>query len=161
MEARISQNKQEKQLVVSEIKDKYETAHAVVGFIYKGLSVAKFEELRKLLKKSDIEIKVYKNTLFAKAVDANEEVSKQLVNSIAYAFSYKDQYLAHKLIHKFAKANPQIEISFSFVDKKWVNKDESMIFATLPSREELIAKFMGSIMNPIRKFAATISSIQK
>ena len=150
-----------KKAVVAEIKDKFERAQSAVVIDYMGINVDEANNLRKQLRDNNVDYIVYKNTLVQKAVEGTEyeEIAKVLSGPSAFAFSYEDATAPARELKKFMKQANKMSFKAGLVEGKYFDADGIESIASLPSREELIAKFMGSISSPIQKFAFLMKAV--
>ena len=156
--------KQAKQLVIDEIKEKFEKAGSVVVVDYLGLSVAEADALRKQLREEGVDYTVYKNTLIRRAIDGTDFAGladgDTLKGSTALAFSSEDDVTAGaRVVSKAIKDFKKMAFKGGVVEGQVYDKAMVEEFATIPSKEELIARFMGSIQSPMTKLALTLKAI--
>ena len=139
--------------VVEEIKAKVENSSSVVFFEYRGLTVSETDKLRKILRESGSEFKVYKNTLAARALDMlNIDIKDELNGPKAIAFG-TDQIAPIKALADFAKDHKLLEMKVGIVDGKVAGIDELNELAKIPSREGLLSMFASGLMQHVRDFA--------
>lgn len=150
-----------KQPVVAEISELLKDAKAVVLADYRGLTVEEDTRLRKTLREAGVVYKVYKNTMINFAVKGSEfeELSKHLEGPTAIAVSKEDAALPAKLLFNFAKDSKALELKAGCVDGAYYDENGIKVIATIPSREELLSKFLGSIQSPVTNFARVIKQI--
>ena len=150
-----------KQPIVQEISEQIKDAQSVVVVDYRGLTVAEDTQLRKQLREAGVAYKVYKNTLVNFAIKGTdfESLSDVLEGPNAFAISTTDATAPARVIAKFAKTAPALEIKAGVVDGTFYDADGMKAIATIPSREELLSKFLGSIQSPITNFARVINQI--
>lgn len=120
-----------------------------------GLSVADTKSLRSVLREENISFTVAKKTLFQKAAEsANCEGfdSSVLEGAIGAAVSSEDEVTAAKMIATFAKKNKKIEIIAGIVDGKFLGTKEIVALSSMPSKDELYAKLLGSMQAPLVGF---------
>lgn len=150
------QTKARKQKILEELKEKIDKQKVVVFFDFTGLKVKDLSNLRKKLKKENGELKVAKKTLIAIAFKKlNESIAeniKKLSGEIALVFGYQDVILPAKTLWQFSRDFPSLKILGGFVENNFKAADEIIALAQLPSREELLAKLVGSIAGPISGF---------
>lgn len=153
------QTKNQKKEIVEDLVSKFKNSKAVVFSDFKGLTVKDMTNLRKELREEEISFKVVKKTLIDLALkDAGLEASvKSLEGQIALAVSEKDEVLAAKIIAKAAKANENLKIVGGFLGEKSISQEEVMALSKLPSKEELLAKFVGSINAPVSGFVNVLA----
>ena len=152
-----------KQVVIDEIKDKFEKAGSVVVVDYLGLTVAEADKMRADLRKEGVDFTVYKNTLIKRAIDGTEFAGladgEVLKGSTALAFSGDDITAGARVLAKAIKDFKKMAFKGGVVEGQVYDKAMVEEFATIPSREELIARFMGSIQSPMTKLALTLKAI--
>ena len=144
-----------KQPIVDEIKAQLDGAKSMVVVDYRGISVADVTELRKQCREAGVVYKVYKNTMVKRAVEGTEfeGVVKDLEGTNAFAISKDDATAPARIVANFIKKAKCCELKSGVVEAGIAT------IATIPSRDELIAKFMGSIQSPITNFARVIKQI--
>lgn len=152
---------EQKKPIVEEISNLVSDAAAVVLVNYSGLTVAQDTELRKSLREAGISYKVYKNTMmnFAFKGTSCEELCKDLEGTNAIAVSKDDATAPARVLAKFAKANPKLELVSACVEGAYYDKAGVEALSTIPSREELLGKLLGSMQSPIANFARVLSQI--
>ena len=157
----MSANFEAKKLVVEEITSKIKASKAVVFVDYNKLTVAEVSELRNKCREAGCEYKVYKNTLVRKAFNnlGFNQFDETLNGPTAIAFS-ADEITAAKLMSKAAKDyDTKIVVKCGFVDNAYVDKKGVEALATMPSREELVAKMLGSMHAPLSNFAGVLNNL--
>ena len=150
-----------KQPVVQEIADNFKDAQAVVVVDYRGLTVAEDNQLRKTLREAGIIYKVYKNTLVTRAVEGTEFESLKdiLEGPNAFAVSKTDATAPARILAKFAKTAPKLEIRAGVVEGNYFDENGMKAIAAIPSREELLGRLFGSMQSPIANFARVVRQI--
>ena len=150
-----------KQPVVQEISETIKDAQSLVVVDYRGLTVAEDTQLRKNLREAGVTYKVYKNTLVNRAIEGTEfESLKDLLEGpSAIAISKSEATTPASIICKFAKTNDKLEVKGGVVEGAFYDAKGVEVLSTIPSREELLAKFLGSIQSPITNFARVIKQI--
>lgn len=157
----MSANFEAKKVVVQEITDKIKAAKSVVLVDYNKLTVAEVSELRNKCKQANCEYKVYKNTLVRKAFNdlGYKDFDADLNGPTAVTFG-NDETGAAKIMSEAAKSlEGKIVIKSAFVDNAYVDKAGAKALATMPSREELVAKMLGSMQAPVANFAGVLSNL--
>lgn len=146
--------KQQKQQLIEELADKLKRQKCLVFTDFRGLKVGEIEDLRKELKEAGIEYKVAKKTLIRWALDkAKKKIDiSQFKDSVALAFGFQDPITPFKIISKFAKEHKNLEILGGLMDDEFLTVDGVEELAKIPSRDELLAKFVGSLKSPIEGF---------
>ncbi len=139
--------------VVSEIESKIKDSNSIVLFEYRGLTVSETNELRRKLKETDSEYKVYKNTLTARALNNLKiDLGDNLNGPKAIAFG-KDAIAPIKVLSDFAKDHKALELKVGIVDGEVADIDMLKQLASLPSKEGLLTMFASGIMAIPRDFA--------
>ncbi|AYE34530.1 50S ribosomal protein L10 [Clostridium septicum] len=159
----MNKNRQIKEAKVAEIKEKLEKAQAVVLADYQGLTVEEDTALRKSLREAGVEYKVYKNslvTLAAKELGING-VEEYLAGPVSIAFGYEDATAPARVLHTFAKDHKKLELKAGIVEGTIYNKAEVEQLATIPPKEVLIAKLLGSFKAPLSNLAYLLNAIKE
>ena len=152
---------EEKKPIVQEIKECLDGAKSVVLVDYLGLTVDQDTKLRRETREAGLIYKVYKNTMINLAIEGTEfaELSKDLEGPTAIAISKEDATAPARVIAKFAKTAPKLELKSGIVEGTYYDTEGIKVIATIPSREELLSKFLGSIQSPISNFARVIKQV--
>jgi len=150
-----------KQPIVDEIKKNVEGAVSIVVVDYRGLTVEQDTRLRKEFREAGIIYKVYKNTLIKRAVEGTDfaQLNGDLEGPTAIAIAKQDATAPARIIAKFAKTAPALEIKAGVIEANYYDAAAMQVIASIPSREELISKLLGSIQSPITNFARVINQI--
>ena len=150
-----------KQPIVDEISGVINGAQSVVVVDYRGLTVAEDTQLRKQLREAGVSYKVYKNTLVSRAVEGTEFESLRdvLEGPSAFAVSTTDATAPARILAKFAKTAPALEIKAGVVEGTYYDADGMKAIAEVPSREELLSKLLGSLQSPITNLARVLNQI--
>jgi large subunit ribosomal protein L10 len=150
-----------KQPIVQEISELLNGAATAVIVDYRGLTVEQDTALRKELRANNVVYKVYKNTLINFAVKGTEfeALSKHLEGPTAIAVCKDDATAAARVIAKFAKGAEALEIKAGIVEGTYYDAAGVNVIASIPSRDELLSKLLGSIQSPITNFARVIKQI--
>lgn len=151
----------EKQAIIDEIKDKFERAESAVVIDYMGITVAQADAMRKKLREANVDYTVYKNTLVKRAIDGTDyaPMAEVFEGPSALAFSYDDATAPARVLNDAIKEFKKMEFKGGFVEGEYYDKEAIAQIASIPSREVLISKFMGSIQSPISSFARVVSQI--
>lgn len=140
----------QKQLVIDEIKERTENAKTIVLFDYRGITDSEAKELRRKLKDSNADYKVYKNTLMARAFnDLRIDLNEALEGPSAFAFS-EDQIAPIKVLSDFAKDHPALILKVGIVDGEKADQAKLAEYAKLPSREGLLTMLAGGMIGLVR-----------
>lgn len=157
----MSANFEAKKAVVEEISEKIKASKSVVFVDYNALTVAEVSELRKKCREAGCEYKVYKNTLVRKAFNelGYDFFDNDLNGPTAVTFS-KDETSGAKIMVAATKDYAdKITLKSAFVDNAYVDKNGIKALATMPSKEELVAKMLGSMQAPLANFAGVLSNL--
>lgn len=151
-----------KEAKVLEIKEKLGKAEAVIMVNYQGLTVEEDTELRKTLRDAGVEYKVYKNTLVTRAANelGFEGMVQYLEGPIAVAIGYEDPTAPARILNDFSKAHKALELKAGLVQGEMFDENKVKELASVPSKEVLIAKLLGSFKAPISNFAYLVSAIK-
>ena len=150
-----------KQPIVEEIKAKIDGAATVVLVDYRGLTVEQDTKLRKGLREAGCEYKVYKNTLMKRAFEGTDfaQLDNLLDGPSAIAISKEDATAPARILFGFAKTADALQLKSGVVEGTYYDEKGIQVIATIPSREELLSKFLGSIQSPVTNFARVIKQI--
>ncbi len=156
----MSLNLEGKKEVVAEFSARLAKAQAIVLAEYRGLPVEKVTQLRAKARASGVYLRVLKNTLARRAVQGTpfEGLADQMVGPLAYGVS-DDPVSAAKLLHAYAKENDKLVIKGGAIPGQVMNAKEVGSLAALPSREELLAKLMGTMLAPVTTFVQTLNQV--
>ena len=143
---------------IDEIKDNFDGAQGVVVVNYSGLTVEQDTQLRKQLREAGVVYKVYKNTLVKRVVAGTEfePITDALEGTNAIAFCKTDATAPARILANLAKTANALELKCGVVEGTFY---DAAGIATIPSRDELLAKFLGSIQSPVTNFARVIKQI--
>ena len=151
---------EQKQQLVSELAESMKNAQSGVLVNFCGITVEKDTALRAELRKNNVTYKVIKNTYIRKAAEiaglSGFESSLEGMTAIAVS---DDPIAPAKILCKFAESNDRFEVKAGFIDGRAIDVNEIKELAAIPSREGLIAKFLGSIQSPLYNFAYAIQAI--
>ncbi len=152
---------EEKKPVVQEISEKIDGAVSVVLVDHRGLTVAQDTELRKQLREAGVQYKVYKNTMMRFAFKGTdfEQLDQYLDGPSAVAISKDDATAPARILCKFATTANKLEIKGGVIEGKAYDSAALDELSKIPSREELLSKFLGSIQSPITNFARVLKQI--
>jgi large subunit ribosomal protein L10 len=159
----MSQNFENKKVVVEEIKEKFAAAKSAVLVDYRGLTVEEVTELRSQFRAAGVEYKIYKNNLVKLAIKDTqfESLTNDLTGPNAIAFGMEDAVVPAKIIKEFAKSHKNLELKSGVVEGDYCNLDQMIQIADLPSKEVLIGRFLGSVKAPVSNFAYFLSNLIK
>ncbi len=147
--------------IVEEISELLNGAQSAVLVDYRGLTVEQDTQLRKQLREAGVTYKVYKNTMVNFAIKGTEfeSLAEHLEGPTALAVSKDDATAPARILFNFAKDATALELKAGVVEGTYYDTEGIKVIATIPSRDELLAKFLGSIQSPITNFARVIKQI--
>ena len=156
----MSLNREEKAVVIEEVTAELAQAQSVIIAEYRGLDVASATVLRKTARESGVYLRVLKNTLVRRAVVGTpfEELSSQLTGPLIYGIS-ADPVAAAKVLATFAKTNDKLVIKGGALPNNILSQEGVKALATMPSREELLSKLLGTMQAPIAQFVRTLNEV--
>ena len=146
--------------LVAEIQENVLGSESAVIVEYHGLNVGQITELRAQLHEAGVDFKVYKNTLFRRAVEGTdyEGLTENLVGPNAVAFG-GDAVAPSRVPAQFAKKNKKLQIKTGFVDGEIISVDEIKELATLPDHDGMISMFLSVLQAPVRNLAYALSQV--
>ena len=152
--------KEEKKKILEELKEKISKQKVTIFVDFTGLKTKDIFDLRKKLKMVDSQLKVTKKTLAQIAFNKSglKTEIKKLKGEIAFVFGLKDEISPAKTIWQFAETNPNLKILGGFLENKFVEAEKIIELAKLPTREELLARLVGSISAPISNFVNVLEA---
>lgn len=157
----MSANFEAKKVVVQEITDKIKASKSVVFVDYNKLTVKEVSELRSKCKKAGCEYKVYKNTLVRKALNdlGYHDFDADLNGPTGVTFGSDETNAAKVMLGAVKDYEGKVELKSAFVDNAYVDKAGVKALASMPSREELVAKMLGSMQAPLSNFAGVLNNL--
>ncbi|SKA92724.1 LSU ribosomal protein L10P [Clostridium sp. USBA 49] len=159
----MSKNLELKKAKVVEIKEKMQKAQGIVFAKYQGLTVEEDTELRRKLREAGVEYKVYKNTLTtlaAKELGFNGIIN-YLEGPVSVAFGYDDATAPARILNDFAKDHKKLELKAGIVEGTIYDTEGVKKLASIPSREVLIAKLLGSFKAPLSNLVYLLNAISE
>ena len=150
-----------KQPIVAEISELLNGAASAVVVDYRGLTVEQDTQLRKKLRDSEVSYKVYKNTMSRFAVKGTEfeALVPHLEGPTALAVSKTDATAPARVLADFAKTADKLELKAGVVEGTYYDEKGIQVIATIPSREVLLGRLLGSMQSPIANFARVLNQI--
>jgi len=152
---------EQKQPIVAEISEAIKDAASIVLVTYSGITVEQDTAMRKELREAGVSYKVYKNTMMKFAFKGTpcEELCKHLEGPNAIAISKDDATAPARILAKYAKDVKALKLVAGVVEDAYYDEAGITALSSIPSREELLGKLLGSIQSPIANFARVISQI--
>lgn len=156
----MSLNLTEKKAVVAEVTEVVSKAQSIVVAEYRGLGVAEMTKLRADARKSGVFLRVLKNTLVRRAVEGTpfSGLANEMVGPLIFGIS-TDPVAAAKVLSDFAKANDKFIIKAGALPNQVFDANGIKALATMPSREELLSKLLGTMQAPVAKFVRTLNEV--
>lgn len=156
----MSLNLEEKKAVVAEVSAQLTNAKAIVLAEYRGMEVGDMTQLRAKARASGVYLRILKNTLARRAVTGTpfEGLGEHMVGPLAYGIS-ADPVAAAKVMHEFAKGNDKFVIRAGAMANYVMSSKDVASLASMPSREELLAKLLGTMQAPVAQFVRTLNEV--
>ncbi len=128
---------------------------------YQGITVPQVTELRNKVRASGGEYVVVKNTLALRAIDSKalSQLKEHFVGPTAVVFSQKDPVALAKALTDSVKDIPALQFKAGLVEGRAIQADQIRDIASLPSREELMAKLLFLMQSPITRFARVLAAV--
>jgi len=158
-----SKNREIKEAKVAEIKEKMGKAQGVIFAKYQGLTVEEDTKLRKTLREAGVEYKVYKNsltTLAAKELGL-DGIESYLEGPVSIAFGYEDPTAPARILNDFAKDHKVLELKAAIVEGQIFDGKQVVELASIPPKDVLIAKLLGSFKAPLSNLAYMLNAIKE
>ena len=156
----MSLNRSEKAVVIDEVAAQVASAQSIIVAEYRGLEVGQITVLRRKAREAGVYLRVLKNTLASRAVSGTpfEGLASKMVGPLIYGIS-KDPVAAAKVINEFAKGNDKLVIKAGALPNSVLDVNGVKALATMPSREELLAKLLGTMQAPVAQFVRTLNEV--
>lgn len=156
----MSLNLEEKKAAVAEISAKVAESQAIVVAEYRGLEVGDMTVLRAKARASGVYLRVLKNTLARRAVSdtAFAGLADHMVGPLAYGMS-SDPVAVAKVMNEFAKSNEKFVVKAGAMANVMMSTKDIATLANLPSRDQLLAKLLGTMQAPIAQFVRTLNEV--
>jgi len=156
----LSLNREQKEAAVAEINAQVAKAQAIVLAENRGLPVGDMTALRKKARESGVYFRVLKNTLARRAVADTpfKELANKMSGPLAYGIS-ADPVAVAKVLNEFSKGNEKFVITAGAMPGSMMTPQQVAALATMPSREELLAKLVGTMQAPVAKFVQTLNEV--
>ena len=151
---------EQKKALVAEVSEAISESQAAIVAEYRGLTVAQITQLRASARESGVYVRVLKNTLAKRVVEGThfDVLSEHLVGPLLFASS-ADPVAVAKTLDNFAKENEKFEIKAGAMNGEFMDQASISALAKLPSRDELLAKLMGTMQAPATKFVQTLNEV--
>ena len=158
----MSLNREEKQTVVAEVAALVAGAQTLVLAEYRGIEVSSMTKLRAQARERGVHLRVLKNSLARRAV-ANTpfaDLAQHMSGPLVYSISV-DPIAAAKVLNDFAKTDDKIVIKAGAYDGRVLNASEVTQLASIPSREELLAKLLYVMQAPVSGFVRLLAALSE
>jgi len=154
---------EQKQRIVEELNDKFRKSKVLIVTDYKGLNVTMLNELRRKLRESDIEYRVVKNTLLARAADDTDvsRIRDSFKGPSAIAMSFEDPVAPAKVLTKFAEDNKKLELKIGIMGDRVLNLNDIKALSSLPSREVLLGQVLSAMMAVPTGLVSALSNVPR
>jgi len=141
---------EKKKEIAENLHEKFSRSKVVIVTDYKGMNVTMMNDLRKRLRAAEVEYRVVKNTLLARASEGTSvsAIRDKFKGPVAVALSYKDPVAPAKILSDFAKENSKLEIKLGVMDGKMLTVDGIKALSSLPPREILLSQLL-ALMNAV------------
>lgn len=152
-----------KEKVVEVFHEKFSRVKAIVLTDYRGLNTAALSELRNRLREESVEYRVVKNTLVSRAAEGTDAavLKDHLSGPCGMAISYDSPVAPAKVLVKFNKDNPNLEIRAGLVEGRFISAEEVTALSKLPSRDELLAQLLSVFNGPARSFVTVLNAVPR
>lgn len=156
----MSLNLTEKKAVVAEVTEQVADAQALIFAEYRGIAVGDMTALRAEARKSGVYLRVLKNTLVRRSVEGSPfaDLADKMVGPLVYGMS-SDPVAVAKVMSSFAKENDKFVIKAGAMPNQVLDDAGIKALATMPSREELLSKLLGTMQAPVAKFVQTLNEV--
>jgi large subunit ribosomal protein L10 len=153
-------NREQKSATIQELSEKVASAPHAFLIDYTGVTVPAVTDLRRQIRGARSEYLVVKNTLALRAIKGKplEALSEHFTGMTAVAYSRTDVIALAKVIHTFGKTNPHVKVKAALLDGKAVPASSLEALATMPSRNELVARLLGLMQSPVRRLVTVLAA---
>lgn len=156
----MSLNLEEKKAVIAEVSAQVANAQAIIIAEYRGLTVGHMTQLRAKARQSGIYFRVVKNSLARRAISDTpfSKLSEHMVGPLVYGIG-SDPVAAAKVLYEFSRTNDKLVIKAGAMANLLMSSNDVASLASLPSRDELLAKLLGTMQAPIANFVRTLNEV--
>jgi len=155
-------NKNEKSEIISEMKEMIEKSSAVYLTDYTGIPVADINTIRRDFRKEGVQYKVFKNTLFKRALNESgkyDKLANHLVGMTGYAFAFENPVAPAKIIKKHFDSTQKLALKACYIETQYYEGNKLVELASLPSKKEIIAGILSSINSPVAGIVGAINAV--
>lgn len=159
----MTKNRMNKVEKVKEIEDKFDRAQCIVLANYQGIDVEEDTQLRKLMREAGVDYKVYKNRLVKIVAQklGYDFLLDHLEGAVSIAFGYNDVVLPAKILNDFSEKSRKLSLKIGIVRNEFYDNDKIKKLASIPSKDVLMAKLLGSIRSPLSKFVYVVNAVKE
>lgn len=157
-------NRNEKSDIVSEVKEMIDKSTSIFLTNYSGNNVEDISDLRTAFRKEGVKYKVFKNTLFKRALEETgkyDKLSDHLVGMTGFAFAGDNPIAPAKIIKKYLDNNKKLSLKGCYVEDEYFDGSELNKLASIPSKNELVASILSSIMAPASGIVGAINAVMR
>jgi large subunit ribosomal protein L10 len=154
--------REEKGEMIEQIKELVKNSSAMFLVDYRGVNVADINKLRSNFRKDGVTYKVFKNTLFKKALEQTggyEKFNAQLIGMIGIAFSGENFVAPAKIIKKYSDESKKFSFKGCYIDSTYYGAEQLDVIASMPTKEEIMAGIVGSIAAPASGIVGAINAV--
>jgi large subunit ribosomal protein L10 len=155
-------NKNEKTEIISEIKNVIDSSSAVFLTDYSGINVADISEIRNQFRKEGVRYKVYKNTLFKRALQESgkfEKLADHLEGMTGFAFASENPVAPAKIIKKYFDTTQKLALKACYIETDYYDGSRLDQLASLPTKTDLVASIMGSLNSPASGIVGVLNAV--
>ncbi|MEO5346720.1 MAG: 50S ribosomal protein L10 [Magnetococcus sp. YQC-9] len=153
-------NQTEKSEIIQEVQESMARSQLAIATHYRGLTVAQMTRLRREIRNAGAELRVVKNTLTKRAIQGSQfqPLEQVLTGPTVLAFS-KDPVAPAKVLTEFAKKHPLLVIQGGVLNGNFISPADIVELSKLPSREMLLARLLGTMMNPVQGIVGVLAAV--
>jgi len=157
-------NKNEKSEIIAEAKELIENSTALYLTDYNGINVADISDIRNQFRKEGVSYKVFKNTLFKRALKESgkfEKLGDHLQGMTGFAFASTNPVAPAKIIKKYNDTSHKLSLKACYIETEYFDGSRLGELAALPSKQELIASILGAINSPASGIVGSIAAVMR
>jgi large subunit ribosomal protein L10 len=157
-------NKNEKAEIIAEAKELIENSTALYLTDYNGINVADISDIRNQFRKEGVNYKVFKNTLFKRALEESgkyEKLGDHLEGMTGFAFASTNLVAPAKIIKKYFDTSKKFSLKACYIETEYFDGSKLGELAALPSKQELIAGILGSLDSPVSGIVGSIAAVMR
>ena len=153
----------EKEKIVGELQQSLDAADSLIISGYRGLTVKDITELRRGISEVGGRMRVAKKTLLLRALEGRDEalIAEYMEGPIAVTFVSGDAMPVLKSMSAFARTHEHLEFKGGWIEERGVNGDQLVEIASLPPRDELLARLLASVQAPLSQFVSTLQAVPR